>query len=73
VLKLFLMFCIIFLIFEKKSIICAENLTLREKKFHGKKFYNMCCRPCSQLEAVNYHTKKTKKTKQDAFHTDIVN
>jgi len=22
------------------------------------------------FEAVNYHTKKTKKTKQSAFHTD---
>jgi hypothetical protein len=66
--------------FWKKSIMCAEDLILREKNFHGKKCYNMClnrffmcCRPCSQLEAVNYHTKKTKKTKQGAFHTDIVN
>jgi hypothetical protein len=25
------------------------------------------------FEAVNYHTKKTKKTKQSAFHTDLVN
>ena len=25
------------------------------------------------FEAVNYHTKITKKTKQSAFHTDLVN
>ena len=25
------------------------------------------------FEAVNYHTKTTKKTKQSAFHTDLVN
>ncbi len=25
------------------------------------------------FEAVNYHTKKSKKTKQSAFHTDLVN
>jgi hypothetical protein len=25
------------------------------------------------FEAVNYHTKKTKKNKQSAFHTDLVN
>jgi len=35
------MFCIIFLIFGKKSIICAEDLILREKNFHVKKCYNM--------------------------------
>ena len=40
--KPFLMFCIIFLIFGKKSIICAEDVILREKNFHGKKCYNMC-------------------------------
>ena len=26
---------------------------------------------CTFFEAVNYHTKKTKKTKQSAFHTDL--
>ena len=25
------------------------------------------------FEAVNYHTQKTKKAKQSAFHTDLVN
>jgi hypothetical protein len=25
------------------------------------------------FEAVNYHTKKNNKTKQSAFHTDLVN
>ncbi len=25
------------------------------------------------FEAVNYHTKKTKKTKQSALHTNLVN
>ena len=25
------------------------------------------------FEAVNYHTKKTKKTQQSAFHTDLIN
>jgi len=25
------------------------------------------------FEAVNYHTKTTKKTKQNAFHTDLIN
>ena len=30
-LKRFLMFCIIFLIYGKKSLICAEDLILREK------------------------------------------
>jgi len=25
------------------------------------------------FEAVNYHAKKTKKTKQSAFHADLIN
>ena len=60
-LKRFLMFCIIFLIFGKKSIICAEDLILREKNFHVKKCYNMylkrffmCCRPYSRRKRVNH-------------------
>ncbi len=29
-------------LWKKKSIICAEDVILREKNFHGKKCYNMC-------------------------------
>jgi len=48
-----------------KSIKWSMRLTQKKRYFHTSFV--------QYFEAVNYHTKKTKKTKQSVFHTDLVN
>jgi len=56
--------------FEKRFLVefCEGSMRLTHKKtvFSHKLSIHF-------FEAVNYHTKITKKTKQSAFHTDLVN